>query len=136
MLNSTQRRIIRISALAVACAWILLGAAILFVVWFVIWCLSAGAAKYMIPRRFTMVMLAWLGAFVLSGITYFFLQVLVKCPGCGLLLLKNPLVKENRKIRYSVPWALECNRVSFQVVRALREQKIRCVQCRRDFDLF
>ncbi len=135
MLNNNQRRTIHIAALAVICGWALILVDVLILAGVFIFCLATGQSAEKVATQFAIIFLVCSFFFIFSGVIYFVLQFFVKCPNCGFLLLKNPQGVKNRELQYPSTVTLGSNRWSRQIVRSLRENRIQCLQCHRDYEI-
>ena len=132
-----QRTNIRIGAFAILIDWLLLLAAIVFIVYLIAYGIYSGSRNISISRFTNYIFLAGVLLLILSGAVYIVMAFRVHCPSCNFALLKNPkgfgpvnfqYHPSCAKVRGFNPW-------TYQIVRAIKNKKIRCVKCGIDYEI-
>jgi hypothetical protein len=126
-----------IGSLAIVGAWIAILFAFVFLVILIGYDFAVGSSNVKLTTATTLFLLSINALIVIFGAIYVFFVFLIKCPSCKFQLLRNtkglgptsfqPHPSCPKKKGYS-PW-------SYQIWNVVKNRKIKCLQCGRDFDL-
>lgn len=135
--NTKFRRVdrifIRVGSWAVVLGWVMFG------FWMISIAIMAafdlfGNSRITASHFSCKLMFVFFGLFLLFGLSYLLLFFRVKCPSCGFMILRNPkgIGPSNFDAHPSCKKVRGFNAWSYQIVRAIRRHRIRCIKCGQD----
>ena len=136
-LSKKEKLLTWAGSLAVVGMWISIFFAFLFLIIIICYDSVVGTSNVKLTTSSTLLILSVNALLVVCGAIYIVFVFMVKCPSCKFQLLRNTkgLGPVNFKPHPSCPQKKGYSPWSYQIWNVLKNRKIKCLRCGRDFNL-